>query len=147
MISGPHPQESALWKKLESAREPTARCLVLRELADHVGRYDLARSLALAEQGIEVASLNNLTYEGALCRLERARSLRLLGQYAEAKATLEGLCPIFLDSGDTSSAGLAIKTKAATYLDLGELQEALDANEEALPFSMPVAIRSTIAAP
>jgi len=119
----------------------------LRELADHVGRYDLARSLALAEQGIEVASLNNLTYEGALCRLERARSLRLLGQYAEAKATLEGLCPIFLDSGDTSSAGLAIKTKAATYLDLGELQEALDANEEALPFSMPVAIRSTIAAP
>ena len=132
MMSGPHPQESALWKKLEAAREAAARCLVLRDLADHVGRYDLARSLALAEQGIEVANLNNLTYEGALCRLERARSLRLLGQYAEAKATLEGLCPIFLDSGDTSSAGLAIKTKAATYLDLGELQEALDANEEAL---------------
>ena len=118
MMSGPHPQEAALWKKLEAAREPAARCLALRELADHVGRYDLARSLALADQGIDVASLNNLVYEGALCRLERARSLRLLGEYAEAKATLEGLPPIFLDSGDRSSAGLAIKTKAATYLDL-----------------------------
>ena len=49
-----------------------------------------------------------------------------------SQATLEGLPPIFLDAGDRSSAGLAIKTKAATYLDLGELQEALDANEEAL---------------
>ncbi|NJM92700.1 MAG: hypothetical protein HC861_08830, partial [Rhodospirillaceae bacterium] len=96
------------------------------------GRYDLARSLALADEGIAVADLNNLTYEGALCRLERARSLRLLGQYSETKAALDGLPAIFLDAGDRSSAGLAIKTKAATYLDLGELQEALDANEEAL---------------
>jgi signal transduction histidine kinase len=132
MMPEPHPQEAALWKKLETAHEPTARCLALRALADHVGRYDLARSLALAEEGIKVAGLSNLAYEGALCRLERARSLRLLGQYAEAKAALEGLCPIFLDAGDKSSAGLAVKTKAATYLDLGELQEALDANEEAL---------------
>ena len=119
-------------KTLEAARKPAARVLALRALADHVGRYDLARSLVLAEQGIEAADLDNLVYEGALCRLERARSLRLLGQYAQAKAALEGLCPIFLEAGDRSSAGLAVKTKAATYLDLGELQEALDANEEAL---------------
>ena len=132
MMPEPHPQEAALFKKLEAARDPAARCLLLRELADQVGRHDLARSLALAEEGIEVARLNDLTYEGALCRLEQARSLRLLGQYAETKAALEGLRPIFLDAGDRSSAGLAIKTKAATYLDLGELQEALDANEEAL---------------
>src|SRR5262245_60053620 len=127
-----HPQEAALSRKLQAAHDAAARCLALRELADQVGRYDLARSLALADEGIEVASLNNLVYEGALCRLERARSLRLLGQYAEAKAALDGLCSIFLDADDKSSAGLAIKTKAATYLDLGELEEALDANEEAL---------------
>ena len=131
-MSAPHPQVAALWNKVESARNPAARCLALRDLADHVGRYDLAGSLALAEEGIEVANLNNLPYESALCRLERARSLRLLGQYAEAKVALDGLCSIFLDAGDKSSAGLAIKTKAATYLDLGELEEALAANEEAL---------------
>ena len=131
-MSEPHPQEVALWRKLEAAHKPAARCLALRELADQVGRYDLARSLALAEEGAEVARVNNLTYEGALCRLERARSLRLLGQYAETKSALDGLPAIFLEAGDRSSAGLAIKTKAATYLDLGELQEALDANEEAL---------------
>src|SRR5262245_32036197 len=132
MTSTSHPQVDPLWRKLAATREPAARCLALRDLADNVGRYDLARSLALAEEGIEVATLNGLAYEGALCRLERARSLRLLGQYAEAKAALEGLCPIFLDAGDKSSAGLAVKTRAATYLDLGELEEALDANEEAL---------------
>jgi signal transduction histidine kinase len=132
MMPESHPQEAALFKQLEAAREPLARCLLLRELADLVGRHDLARSLALAEQGIEIARLNDLTYEGALCRLEQARSLRLLGRYAETKAALEGLREIFLDADDRSSAGLAVKTKAATYLDLGELQEALDANEEAL---------------
>jgi signal transduction histidine kinase len=130
----PHsqPQITALLKQLETAAEPAARCHLLRDLADRIGEYDLARSLALAEQGIETADIHGLAYQGALCRLEKARTLRLLGRYAEARSTLPGLLELFKGVGDIRAAGLSAKTAAAIHLDLGLLEEALEANREAL---------------
>jgi hypothetical protein len=43
----PHAETETLFRRLESASDPGARCRLLRELADRVGEYDLARSLAL----------------------------------------------------------------------------------------------------
>jgi signal transduction histidine kinase len=128
----PHAETERLLRGLDSAMDPAARCRLLRELADRVGEYDLARSLALAEEGVELAAAHGLHYEGARCRLECARSLRLLGRYAEAKAALFGLADRFEDAGDMRSAALTAKTNAAIHLDLGLLEEALDANREAL---------------
>ncbi|MGH8722979.1 MAG: hypothetical protein ACREU4_13395, partial [Burkholderiales bacterium] len=121
-----------LIRALESATDPAARCRLFCRLAECVGEYDLARSLSLAEQGIAAAAAHGLRHEGARCRLERARSLRLLGRYAEAKAALAGLADAFKDANDVRSAALTAKTLAAIHLDLGLLEEALDANREAL---------------
>jgi signal transduction histidine kinase len=128
----PHAETEELFRALESASDPGARCRLLRELADRVGEYDVARSLALAEEGAALAAAHGLHYEGARCRLERARSLRLLGRYADAQAALAGLAERFEEAGDVRSAALTAKTSAAIHLDLGLLEEALDANREAL---------------
>jgi signal transduction histidine kinase len=118
--------------RLASATEPAARCRLLCDLADRVGEYDLARSLAFAEQGVAEADAHGLSHDGARCRLECARSLRLLGRYAEAKAALAGLAEGFEEIGDIRSAALTAKTNAAIHLDLGRLEEALEANGDAL---------------
>jgi signal transduction histidine kinase len=127
-----HAETEHLFRALESAMDPAARCRLLRELADRVGEFDLARSLALAEEGAELAAAHGLHYEGARCRLECARSLRLLGRYADAQAALSGLAERFEDAADVRSAALTAKTSAAIHLDLGFLEEALDANRQAL---------------
>jgi len=127
-----HAETEQLLQRLESATDAAERCRLLRELADRVGEYDLGRSLAFAEQGLDVAVANGLHHEGARCRLECARSLRLLGRYAEAKAALDGLAESFGQIGDIRSAALTAKTSAAIHLDLGQLEEALDANGTAL---------------
>jgi signal transduction histidine kinase len=118
--------------RLESATEPAARCRILCDLADRVGEYDLARSLAFAEQGVAEADAHGLSHDGARCRLECARSLRLLGRYADAKAALAGLAERFEEIGDMRSAALTAKTNAAIHLDLGRLEQALEANGAAL---------------
>ena len=121
-----------LLRRLDSTTDPAARCRLLCALADRVGEYDLARSLALAEEGAALAAAHGFDHEGARCRLECARSLRLLGRYAEAKAVLAGLSERFKEAGDIRCAGLTAKTDAAIHLDLGLLEEALEANREAL---------------
>jgi signal transduction histidine kinase len=128
----PHAETEQLLRRLESAMDSSSRCRLLCELADRVGEYDLARSLAFAEQGVGEADAHGLPHEAARCRLECARSLRLLGRYAEAKAALAGLAESFEEIGDIRSAALTAKTSAAIHLDLGQLEEALEANGDAL---------------
>ena len=128
-------------EKARNCARTSSAVRALRELADHVGRYDLARSLALADQGIEVASLDNLAYEGALCRLERARSLRLLGEYAEAKATLEGLPAIFLDAGDDPPPDWRSRPRPPPTLTSANCKKRSMPTKRRLRSSMPVATR------
>jgi len=121
-----------LRRSLSATHDPKMRCTILCRLAELVGEFDVTQSLALAEEGAEIAKHNGLGQDEARCRLEMGRSYRLLGRYTEAFEAVRDLGPKFLEAGDKLSSGLAYKTLAATYLDLGLLDDALEANQQAL---------------
>jgi signal transduction histidine kinase len=121
-----------LKRSLAATQDPKTRCTILCRLAELVGEFDIAQSLSLAEEGAAIARDNGLRQDEARCRLEIGRSLRLLGRYDDAFAAVRDLGPQFLAAGDKLAAGLSYKTLAATYLDLGLLDEALEANQQAL---------------
>ncbi len=121
-----------LRRSLSATHDPKMRCTILCRLAELVGEFDVAQSLALAEEGADIAKRNGLGQDEARCRLEMGRSYRLLGRYTEAFEAVGDLGAKFLEAGDKLSAGLSYKTLAATYLDLGLLDDALEANQQAL---------------
>ncbi|MGE0121019.1 MAG: sensor histidine kinase [Dongiaceae bacterium] len=100
-MHAPQTQIQQLLTMLESTTAPPARCRLLCELAEQLCDHDPAQSLVLAEQGVAVADAHGLGQEGARCRLARARILRLLGRYADAKTALADL------AGSSAEGGVA----------------------------------------
>ena len=131
-MSTEDPGVGALLQDLALAVEPDARCAILCELVRRVWVYDLSLALSYAEEAAEIARSHALKHREARCNLEAGRVLRLLGRYAEAEQTLLPLRDSLTAFGDRESAGLAIRTLSALYLDLGLLEQALDFNREAL---------------
>ncbi len=112
--------------------ESAERCRILCDLSDRVWVYDLSLSLSYADEGMSLAREHGLRIQEARCRLGAGRTLRLLGRYRDAETMLLPLRDLFWAEGDRESAGLAIRTLSAIYLDLGHLEKALDLNREAL---------------
>ena len=98
-----------LRRSLSATHDPKMRCTILCRLAELVGEFDVAQSLALAEEGADIAKRNGLGQDEARCRLEMGRSYRLLGRYNEAFEAVGDLGAKFLEAGDKLSAGLSYK--------------------------------------
>jgi len=121
-----------LLQDLAMAADPEERCRVLCDLAVQVWVYDLSLALSYAMEGVATAREHGLGLQEARASLCAGRMMRLLGRYTDAETMLLPLPDRFKAAGDRESAGLAIRTLSAIYLDLGLLEQALDLNADAL---------------
>nr|WP_298683002.1 ATP-binding protein [uncultured Dongia sp.] len=68
----------------------------------------------------------------ARCQLECARQQRVMCQYGQALNNLESSHKYFVRTGDRLREGIALRTYAAIYDEVGLFDEALDSNQRAL---------------
>jgi signal transduction histidine kinase len=126
------PDVELLLEELAVTASAAERCSLLVRIVRRVWVYDLEGALDFAQQGVAVAAEGGLMHEQSSAQLEQGRVLRLLGRYGEAQEVLKSLPERFTALGDRESAGLAIRTLSAVFMDLGLLEPALDLNREAL---------------
>lgn len=100
--------------------------------ADRAFEGNHAEALGLALRALTLALENGDAALIACCQLECARQQRVMCQYGQALANLEDSYEFFVRSGDRLREGIALRTYAAIYDEVGLFDEALDSNQRAL---------------
>ncbi|WP_374310621.1 ATP-binding protein [Dongia sp.] len=103
----------------------------LLEEADATFESSHAQTLNLTLRALALALEEGDEELIAVCRLECARQQRIMCQYADALANLEASHGFFIACGDRQREGIALRTYAAIYDEVGLFDEALDCNQQA----------------
>lgn len=104
---------------------------LLRE-AENAFEGSHAQALSLVMKALKMAMEDGDEALIARCQLESARQQRVLCQYGQALANLEDSHKYFVRTGDRLREGIALRTYAAIYDEVGLFDEALESNQRAL---------------
>jgi signal transduction histidine kinase len=113
----------------EDAR-PTIDALLAE--AENAFEGNHAQALGLTEKALLLAMQDGDAELIARSQLECARQQRVMCRYGEALANLEDSLSFFIRTGDRLREGIALRTYAAIYDEVGLFDEALDSNQRAL---------------
>ena len=113
----------------EDAR-PTIDALLAE--AENAFEGSHAQALVLTLKALALAIEDGDVELIACCQLECARQQRVMCRYGEALANLEDSFNYFVQTGDRLREGIALRTYAAIYDEVGLFDEALDCNQRAL---------------